>query len=292
MTKVTLRRSMVFWTILLIFAFTLLVVLLARPAQALPLLWLDPANAVGSVGDTVDVDIRLDDVTDVYAVQLGLTFDDTILQVVGAEVTPGTCPEPLFVALNSADNVNGTIDYAVTQLAPAEPCTGGVVATITFECIAEDTSPLNFSSSIISNSEGTAIPHGSQNGTVECQLGGFDVIGTVALQSWVDPSGIAVTLFNSSGAVADGPDLVGPSGTFRLRAADVTDTYRVEASYDRYLSAEVSGIVGAVGDEFDLGSASLRAGDINGDGVINMLDLSALAGNFNKTSPQEWVTGS
>ena len=288
MTKGTFRRSMAFWTILLVFVFCLAVILLARPAQALPLMWLNPANPVASVGGAVDVDIQIDDVTDVFGAQVDLSFDPTLLQVTGAQLTPGTCPQPNFVATNVADNIAGTIEYAAVQLSPTPPCNGGVVATITFECTAEGISPVTFGSSIISDPNGIPIPHGTQDGVVEC-IGGYSVIGTVGLQSWVDPSGVAVTLYNSSGAVVDGPVIVGPSGAFSLQVGDVLDTYHVVAAYDRYLNAEASGITGMAGDVIDLGHATLRAGDLNGDGVINILDLTALAGNFNKSSPQPWA---
>ena len=130
------------------------------------------------------------------------------------------------------------------------------------------------------------MPHGTQNGTVECQQVAIDIIGTVALQSWPDPSGVAVTLYDSSGAVVDGPFIVGPDGAFLLHATNETEIYHVVAEYDRYLSAEATGITVQPGDVVNLGLVTLRAGDINGDGVINILDLTAVAGNFNKTSPQ------
>ena len=279
-----------FWSVLLVIVLCLTVVLLAGPVQALPLLWLNPANPVASVGSTVDVAVQLDAVTGVYGAQVNLSFDPAVLQVTGGVLTPGWCPQPDFVASNVANNTTGTISYAASQLSPTAPCNGGVVATIKFQCIAEGTSPVNYTSSIISNISGTAITHGSQNGTVECVQSALDFIGTVSLQSWPDPSGVKVTLYDTYG-VADGPVTVGPDGTFTLRSKDThpNDIYRVVASHPRYLTAEKTGLTGAPGDVLDLGPVRLLAGDINGDGKINILDLTALAGNFNKTAPQGWV---
>lgn len=290
MKKVAFRRSTAFWAILLVLVFCFAVVLMAGPVQALPLLWLNPANPVASVGGDVDVAIQLDAATGVYGAQVDLDFDPAILQVASGDLTPGWCPQPDFVATNTANNTLGTIDYAVTQLNPTAACNGGVVATITFTCIAEGTSPVTYTSSIISDVGGSPIAHGSQDGTVECIQSAVDVIGSVALQSWPDPSGVEVTLFDSFG-VADGPVVVGPDGTFVLRSNDMrpNNIYRVVAAYDRYLSAEASGITANPGDVIDLGLVTLRAGDINGDGKINILDMTALSGNFYKESPQGWV---
>ena len=288
MMKVTFRRSIAFWTILLVFVFCLAVVLLASPAQALPLLWLNPTYPVATIGGTVDVDRQLEDVTGVYGAEVHLSFDPDILQVTGEELTPGTCPQPDIVAANIADNLAGTIDYAASHIWPTPPCDGGVVATINFECIAEGVSPVTYNLSEIADLDGFGIPHGTQNGTVECQQVVIDISGTVALQGWPDPSGVAVTLFDSGGG-ADGPVIVGPDGAFNFQANNELETYRVLAEYDRYLSAEATGITGLPGDVIDLGLATLRSGDFNGDGVINILDLAAVGGNFNKTSPQEWV---
>ena len=290
MKKVAFRRSTVFWTILMVFVFCFAVVLMAGPVQALPLLWLNPANPVASVGGDVDVAIQLDAATGVYGAQVEIDFDPAILQVASEDLTPGWCPQPDFVVSNSANNTLGTIAYAATQQNPTAPCNGGVVATVTFTCIAEGTSAVNYTSSIISNIGGSAIAHGTQNGTVECIQSAVDVIGSVALQNWPDPSGVEVTLFDSYG-VADGPVVVGPDGKFTLRSNDMrpNNVYRVVAAYDRYLSAEASGITANPGDVIDLGLVTLRAGDINGDGKVNILDLTALSGNFYKESPQGWV---
>mgnify|MGYP003573316526 FL=1 len=279
MKKFTFRRSTAFWTILLVSVFCLAVVLMAGPAQALPLLWLNPTNPVTSVGNVVDVDIQLDDVTDVYGAEVALSFNPTFVKVIGAQLTPGTCPQPNFVPTNTADNTAGTINYAATQLSPTAACNGGVVATITFECIAEGVSPVTFGATLISDPNGTPIAHGTQNGTVECQQVAIDIRGSVALQSWPDPSGVAVTLYDSNDVVVDGPFFVGPDGAFLLHANNEEEIYHVVAEYDRYLSAEATVITVEPGFVVNLGLVTLRAGDINGDGVINILDLTAVAGD-------------
>jgi minor extracellular serine protease Vpr len=254
------------------------------------LLWLDPQISSFAVGTSATLALQLDGVTGVYGAEVDLAFDPAFLEVVGSVVTPGTCPQPDFVVTNTADNGAGTIEYAVTQLNPTLPCAGGTVATIEFLCKAE-TGPstvVSIVSSTVSDLDGIAILHDTQDATVEC-VGGFVVVGTVGLQSWPGgPEGISVILRDSSGTTVD-QQVVGAAGAFSLTAGDVTQTYSVEASYPRYLSAKATGITGSAGDTVNLGHATLPAGDLNDDGVINILDITIIAGNFNKSSPQSWA---
>lgn len=257
--------------------------------ETVGLLWLNPPNPSAAVGSSTTIALQLDSVTNVYGAEVHLEFDPAFLEVVGDAVVPGTCPQPDFIVANTADNGAGTIVYAVAQLNPTPPCAGGLVADIEFRCKAE-TSPttvVSIVSSIISDPDGAPIAHTTQDATVEC-VGGFVVIGTVALQAWPGgPEGIAVALRDSGGAIVD-QEVVGPAGSFSLTAGDVAETYSVEASYPRYLSARASGITGGAGATVDIGHATLPAGDLNGDGVINILDISTIAGNFLKTSPVSW----
>jgi hypothetical protein len=293
MTKDSSSHSRGIWTggVLLVLSLVIIMIVGSAVAEedAVSTLSLDPAGpVVMSVGSTADVDIVLSDITNVYGAQIAMQYNQNIVQVVGGQLTPGVCPQPDFVQANSANNSTGVINYVATQLNPTAPCSGGVVATITFECIAEGESNVSFTSSIISDPNAGAISHTAVGGSVKCEQAAFEVTGTVALQAWPDPSGVEVWLFDSFGHV-DGPVVVGPDGTFKLIANDEAETYRVVAEYDRYLSSEATGITGTNGTTVNLGLTTLRAGDINGDGVINILDLTALGGNFNKTSPQVWA---
>ena len=260
------------------------------------LLWLNPANASAFPGTSTNITLQLDSISNVYGAQIHVTFDSSIVSVTDAnpstptviEISPGSCPQPNFVPANQADNSTGDIDYAVTQLNPTPPCSGGDMAMIEFQCLIGDaTSPITITTSIISDPDGVPIPHSTQNGSVECLSNVFSVEGNVALQSWPDPSGTVVTLRDSQGAVVGAPVVVGPDGNFSL-IAPISETYQVEATYDRYLSVEATGLTGSVGEIVDIGSATLPTGDINGDGAINILDITALAGNFNEAAPITW----
>ena len=140
------------------------------------LLWLNPASGTMPVGDTSNVVIQLDDVTNVYAAEMNLDFDHNILAVVdadsgkeGVQITTGVCPSPDFVVRNKADNTAGTIEYALTQLFPTPACDGGEVATVEFECLSAGTSPVTITHSLLSDSNGFTIDvDATEGGMVEC----------------------------------------------------------------------------------------------------------------------------
>ena len=126
--------------------------------QAAAHVLIDPTAAVTRVGETVTVDIYLDSVTDLWAGQVAVHFDPTILQVVDAagalatKIQRGTLLNPARVSeiVNVADNSAGRIEYAATlrndPRNPVPAASGsGSFARILFKGIAEGTSPVTFS---------------------------------------------------------------------------------------------------------------------------------------------------
>jgi LysM repeat protein len=103
-----------------------------------------------------------------------LTFDPALLAVVdadsstgGVQIQPGTFLSADFVAENTVDLAAGTIDFAVTQMAPQDPVSGsGVLATITFEGKANGTSAIAFASVNLSDSDGGVISADTQEGYI------------------------------------------------------------------------------------------------------------------------------
>ena len=146
-------------------------------AEGNALLWLNPASATIPQGQMTDIVVQLDDVDNMYGIEMHLTFDPAMVSVVDADtgkesvqIQPGSCPQEDFPVTNVADNAVGTIDYGVTQLNPTPPCSGGDVATITFECQAAGQSDITFDSSIISDPDGLEIAHNTQASTIICEV--------------------------------------------------------------------------------------------------------------------------
>ena len=129
-----------------------------------------PSSTSVQVGDTVNVDIEIDNVSDLYGMEVHVTFDAARLQVLdddpsasGTQILPGSLfpkSDPSFIAVNEADNTAGTVDFAVTLLAPEPPISnGGVLATIRFAARTEGTAQLGWSSTLLADSHGQAIAH-------------------------------------------------------------------------------------------------------------------------------------
>jgi len=114
--------------------------------------------------DVVTLAIRIENATRLYGVEVHLAFDPTRLQVQdadpdreGVQIQAGDFPSPDFIVQNQADNVKGTIDYAVTQLAPRKAVDGsGVLATVTVK--GKDISSLTFVEATLANPDGQEIP--------------------------------------------------------------------------------------------------------------------------------------
>lgn len=123
---------------------------------------------------------------------------------------------------------------------------------------------------------------------------------------------VTVSLFNADNSLA-GSVIANPDGTFSLTAP--AGPYTVFATASGYLSAQasvtltdgstttmptISLLVGDIDnnnviDQFDAMSIGMNynaaapsAADLNNDGVINVLDLELLAGNYRETGPVLW----
>jgi LysM repeat protein len=143
----------------------------------------DPAwQRIGPQG-TTEVTIRIENATRLYGVEVHLTFDPNYLEIQdadldkpGVQLQTGSFPAPDFIVQNQADNVQGTVDYAVSQLAPREPVHGdGVLATITVKTKGEGTSRLAFTGAKLANPDGLQIQAETLDGEVVVAVGALIV---------------------------------------------------------------------------------------------------------------------
>ena len=159
-------------------ALLLLTLLLSGPltgmgsAQEGAMVRLEPLPGQGGA-DAITVAIRIENATRLYGVEVHLAFDPARLEVQdadpdteGVQIQAGDFPSPDFVVQNKADNNKGTIDYAVTQLAPREAVDGsGVLATVTVK--GKGTSSLTFVGAKLANPDGQQIPSQTVDGQIE-----------------------------------------------------------------------------------------------------------------------------
>lgn len=127
----------------------------------------EPMVAAGAPGQPLVVALYVENVADLYGVEMELSFDPAIAQVVDADPgTPGVQIQPLgsflspdFVVKRVADNSAGTIEYAATQLSPQAPVSGsGPVAAISFQSVANGTFSMPYSIALLVDVDGAPIP--------------------------------------------------------------------------------------------------------------------------------------
>jgi LysM repeat protein len=143
-------------------------------AQSEAVIRLEPATPQLNVGDTAIIEIRVDNVVNLFAADAQLQFNPAVLQVQdadagreGVQIQPGNFPIPDFVITNVVTNTSGIINYAATDLAPLEPVSGsGTLARITFQAIAPGESEVTFSAFGLIGDNGQALPATSQAGRI------------------------------------------------------------------------------------------------------------------------------
>ena len=108
-----------------------------------------PATPVLEAGGIVTVEVWLDGGFNYYGLDLRISFDPEVLRVQPERVLPlWDVFDPInhFAIKNMADNTNGMVWYAVTNMNPAEAFTGtGRICAVAFTGIAAGTSQLHVS---------------------------------------------------------------------------------------------------------------------------------------------------
>jgi LysM repeat protein len=126
------------------------------------------------VGSVAGVQVRLENVNNLYGIEMHLSFDASLVQVQdddpgrdGVQIRPGDVPQPDFTVRNEADNAGGSMEYAVVQLAPRPAASGsGVVATIHFRGLRVGTSPIHFTDAKLASPGGDEIAVTLQEGEI------------------------------------------------------------------------------------------------------------------------------
>lgn len=143
-----------------------------------------PAQVNVTCQQTTTVDIRINNVTNLFGADIRVSYDPSIVEVVdanpaapGVQVQSGDRPDVSggqgLVQINTVDPATGTINYTAIRLNPAPAQSGsGVIATITFRGLATGSSPVTLVSVVLSDDTARPIQSTLSNGQITVDCGG------------------------------------------------------------------------------------------------------------------------
>ena len=126
----------------------------------------------------IEVEVLLQDVVNLYGVEVHLTFEPAMIDVkdangerAGVQIVPGEAfVDEGFVALNQVDNDEGAIDFAATLLNPAKPLQDEVkVASFLVEGLAAGSSDIAFSEILLADRQANSLPVVGEGITIDVQ---------------------------------------------------------------------------------------------------------------------------
>lgn len=126
-------------------------------------------------GGTIDVAVEVREVEGLYGADLVFTFDPDVVEVVdadpsqdGVQVALGLFLDPGFVLRNLADNVQGKVHFAMTQLNPSEAKSGsGVLIVVKLRGKRAGATPLTMVNAQLARRDGIGISATTADGQVE-----------------------------------------------------------------------------------------------------------------------------
>ena len=157
---------------------------LERPAAAAPtatMVSVKPPSGTYDAGEMLLVEVWVEDVADLYGADIQLKLDPARLEVQdanpslgGVQVTPRSdLLAPNLVVIKTANNISGTVQYAVSQADPSPPVSGsGALFAFTVEMLSAGTANLTITSQTLSNINAEAIPAGSNSASYLIEAGG------------------------------------------------------------------------------------------------------------------------
>lgn len=226
---------------------------MAAPSrQAETAVSIQPATQSLKVGDTTTVEVRIDNVDNLFGVDLRLGFDPSVVTVVDSNpLVPGEQIEPGpfldisegkgFVVDNSADNTAGTITYIATLLSPTSPVAGsGALIRITFEGVAEGSSPITLESVLLSDAKAEQIPATSQDGSIDVEVDGDDEVGNVVISGTVQDCLTGAGVGGATVRIVESPSdstTTDANGNYAIRTTlTLPAEYTLEVTHPQYFS--------------------------------------------------------
>jgi hypothetical protein len=130
---------------------------LRAESRAVATVFASPAGVPLDAGDTLQIAIRIADVTDLYAFDLEVLFDPATIEVTSVDL--GTFLD-FGIKFSSIDHVEGIINFANTQTSPSVPKSGeGDLILINIEALESlEEVHLRITKAVLSDRDGFLIP--------------------------------------------------------------------------------------------------------------------------------------
>lgn len=253
------------------------------PQPAGPTILIDPATRTISAGGQATQTVVVRNMNGLTAVRIEVAYNPATTQVVDADSgKTGVQVKPLgpfagtgaVVARNEVDAAAGRIFFDAVLLAPNRINGNESLFEVNWRAIASGTGQLRLENVLLLGPDGqTQINATVQNGTVQVGSAGAAVAGTIKLQGRNNFSGVLVS--NDTGAKIE----TDAAGAFSIVAGN-----SLKAEFPGYLSAQADlqaqAHSSAEAEAASVGAITLLAGDVNGDNLINILDLAYIAKNY------------
>jgi hypothetical protein len=135
----------------------------------LPSISFSPSPVQVGVGAATNVDVRVDNVQGLYAVELRIAFPNSLVQVIDADATePGVQIRrgnlfdefDTYLIQNRAENAAGQIEYIISITGSQVGKSGsGIIATIPLQGVAGGDAVMSFVEVVLAERDGTSIPY-------------------------------------------------------------------------------------------------------------------------------------
>ena len=238
-----------------------------------------PSLEIVAVGAETVIEIRADNVQNLYGAQLELSFDPVLLEVVdaydtvtGVQVEDGDFLNPDTTIHNAVDNGAGTIRYTVSLQGNKLGVSGsGVLARIRLRGLAVGTSAIDLTNVVLSDPNSGAIQSTQNDGQIEVKT--VQVSGKVLLERRASNAGVDVCVAAQCVTATE-------DGSYTLLHVPTSETiaFRTQG----YMRSEVT-YSGALGDNIAIADVALLGGDVNQDDIIDITDANLIGQAWNST---------
>jgi hypothetical protein len=228
-------------------------------------------------------EVWVEDVANFYGVEFDLAFDEAIVRGVSVVEGPAFTDYPDQYDVTQNNISDGVVQFAATLLrvAKAPPLDGDLhLATIAFAHVNCGTSALTWDETKLSDSDGDPISHTARGGSITVEVCRGEVIGQAFMEGRTDHGGIEVSLVDGGSEST----LTASDGEYTFTGVPA-DVYDLVMSHDLYLTATIRSCPVQAGEVAWMPDVELLGGDLTGDGVINIGDLTRGGSVFNSQDP-------